>query len=181
MVIEDRWASARYSKVVEGYNRQPLSALQLPFSHNFLDNTRNALFESIGIDTSLTVRPAYGKPIRRIPKIVFVNRQSSDRKLDTETHKALLGVLKKMDDDEKARVFHVRWEEMSRRSQMEMVSDADVGCHAPHVSEVRFTDARSVQIYLGVHGNGMTHQIWMPPGGKVIEVSELYSLLILRC
>ncbi len=32
------------------------------------------------------------------------------------------------------------------------------------------------QILIGVHGNGLTHQLWMAPGGSVVEVSEVPSV-----
>lgn len=38
---------------------------------------------------------------------------------------------------------------MSKRDQMRLVSQADV--------------------VIGVHGNGLTNEIWMKPGGAVIE------------
>ncbi|ORX33241.1 hypothetical protein BD324DRAFT_684385 [Kockovaella imperatae] len=151
VVIADRWAAARYSPPVEGWYRQALSALSLPFSHLFFERTRAKLLNSLEIPALL--RPSLGKSLRKIPKILYVSRQSSNRKFTEQTHNALMDVLSHFEETGKAKIDYVKWEGLSKKSQVKMSSDAD--------------------IYLGVHGNGMTHQLWMPPGGKVVECFPL--------
>jgi hypothetical protein len=75
------------------------------------------------------------------------NRQvARSRRLTPEAHDQLVASLSDMDSIE----LHVpQMELMSPREQMELVSKAD--------------------ILLGVHGNGLTNELWLKPGGAVIE------------
>lgn len=70
---------------------------------------------------------------------------ASKRRLTEASHEALVKAIETLDVD-----LHVaQMERLSKKDQMELVSKADV--------------------VLGVHGNGLTNEIWMKPGGAVIE------------
>ncbi|CED83753.1 Glycosyltransferase AER61, uncharacterised [Phaffia rhodozyma] len=82
--------------------------------------------------------------------VVYISRQgASKRRLTEASHNALVKELSTLPID-----LHVaQMETMSKKDQMELVSKAD--------------------IILGVHGNGMTNELWMKPGGAVIEIFDV--------
>jgi hypothetical protein len=83
--------------------------------------------------------------LRKRLKVVYINRQNTGRHLSSE--EPLLRTIARYD---KVIDFHnVRMEDLSFEEQVELVRDADV--------------------LLGVHGNGLSHQMFMPPRRYVIE------------
>lgn len=71
---------------------------------------------------------------------------AAKRRLTPEAHGELIAAIRDIPSVE----LHVpQMELMSKRDQMRLVSQADV--------------------VIGVHGNGLTNEIWMKPGGAVIE------------
>ncbi|KAF7761931.1 hypothetical protein Agabi119p4_9923 [Agaricus bisporus var. burnettii] len=86
------------------------------------------------------------------PVVIYLNRQKTGRRLDEESHESLVEALKGLEEDGICEVQIVRMEEVGLREQIRLVS-------------------RST-IMVGVHGNGLTHQLWMPPSKRssVIEI-----------
>lgn len=78
---------------------------------------------------------------------------ASKRRLTPQAHGDLVAAIRSLPDVE----LHVaQMERLSKRDQMALISRADV--------------------VVGVHGNGLTNEIWMKPGGAVIESASLFLL-----
>ncbi|KAK4688429.1 P-type Ca2+ transporter type 2C, partial [Tremellales sp. Uapishka_1] len=151
VVIVDRYASHRWNPSTIAWNKMALEAFSLPHLHDFFSGVRHALLHSFSTPFQTRLLPM--TTLRRIPKVVYVDRQSSDRALAQADHEALVEVLNELNVD----FIHAKMEAMSFESQVEAVSDAD--------------------IMVGVHGNGLTHMMWMPEGGAVVEVFPPGSFL----
>nr|XP_019050433.1 hypothetical protein I302_00865 [Kwoniella bestiolae CBS 10118]OCF29363.1 hypothetical protein I302_00865 [Kwoniella bestiolae CBS 10118] len=158
VVIVDRYASHRHNPIANEWNKMALpifSELPAP-PPPFFTPYREALLHNLGLAIPPT-RQQYGKSLNKIPKIVYLDRQDTNRKLTEGDHKGLLDVLKGLEKERKAVVGVPHLAEMDCRYQVKAVKDADV--------------------IIGVHGNGLTHQMWMSEGGVVIEVSlHLFAL-----
>ncbi|WVF65805.1 hypothetical protein IAT40_000542 [Kwoniella sp. CBS 6097] len=87
-------------------------------------------------------------------KIVYVNRQASDRRFSPDIHRQLLadlhGIRGEISEGIRIKVKEAVLEDWGIEDQFAMFADAD--------------------IILGIHGNGLTHEVLMPPGGIVIEI-----------
>ena len=78
---------------------------------------------------STRIRP--GAALAEVPKIVYVDRQASSRKLWDNDQEDLLIVLKEVEMKKKARVEHVKWEELTPEDQIRVMFDADVSKSNP--------------------------------------------------
>jgi hypothetical protein len=98
-----------------------LPSFVLPHDMRFLDPFRNALFKSFSISPI--------SPWERAVKIMHVDRQASGRRLRTEDHHGLLGVIAQICLKAQTLVtfIHARLREMDKRSQIGALSGADVG------------------------------------------------------
>lgn len=75
-----------------------------------------------------------------------IRQAAAKRRLTPEAHADLIAAIRDIPSVE----LHVpQMELLSKRDQMRLISQADV--------------------IIGVHGNGLTNEIWMKPGGAVIE------------
>ncbi|WVQ78812.1 hypothetical protein IAT38_000903 [Cryptococcus sp. DSM 104549] len=155
-VIIDRWASHRHNPLSISLNKMSASIFALPHPPFFFNPARSALLRNLSIPEAPTRRDP-SRSLRRVPKIVYVDRQESERRLSEEAHAALAVVLAEMEARGKARVGHKKMDVLSHAEQVKAVSDAD--------------------ILIGVHGEGLTHQLWMPEGGVVIELFPPDSFL----
>ncbi|KAF8193270.1 hypothetical protein K438DRAFT_1829391 [Mycena galopus ATCC 62051] len=82
----------------------------------------------------------------RLPLVTYISRQGSGRRLVAADHDALVAALKELEAEGVCEVQVAAMERMSAMEQIELV-------------------ARST-ILVGVHGNGLTHQLWMPPAPR---------------
>ncbi|KAJ7773830.1 hypothetical protein B0H16DRAFT_1303994 [Mycena metata] len=87
--------------------------------------------------------PVLKNTIHRPPLVTYISRQGSGRRLVAEDHDALVTALRALEVDGVCEFRLAVMERMTLREQIELVS-------------------RST-ILVGVHGNGLTHQLWMPP------------------
>ncbi|WVQ93474.1 hypothetical protein IAU59_000548 [Kwoniella sp. CBS 9459] len=149
VVIIDRWAAHRHNPLTDAVNKMSASIFVRPHPPFFFTPTRLALLSHL----SIPVPPARMEPqrsLRKLPKIVYVDRQDTGRKLSAEGHAEMAVVLGEMEAVGKATVGHKKMSKLVLPEQIEAVADAD--------------------ILIGVHGDGLTHQMWMPEGGVVIEL-----------
>ncbi|KAJ7362225.1 hypothetical protein DFH08DRAFT_766748 [Mycena albidolilacea] len=79
----------------------------------------------------------------RLPLVTYVSRQGSGRRLVAADHDALVVALKSLEAEGICEVQVAALERMGIREQIELVSRSTV--------------------LVGVHGNGLTHQLWMRP------------------
>ncbi|WVF65842.1 hypothetical protein IAT40_000579 [Kwoniella sp. CBS 6097] len=84
------------------------------------------------------------------PKIVFIDSKNSDDRLTDQSNEELIDVLAGWSRVGRAEIEVVQLERMVYDDQIAAFANADV--------------------VIGVHGVGLTHQLWMPAGGKVIEI-----------
>ncbi|KAJ6571535.1 hypothetical protein B0H19DRAFT_988134 [Mycena capillaripes] len=80
-----------------------------------------------------------------LPRVTYISRQGSGRRLIEADHLALIDALRALEEEGVCEVKVVQMEKMETglRGQVELVKGST--------------------ILVGVHGNGLTHQIWMPP------------------
>ncbi|KAK2465104.1 hypothetical protein APHAL10511_002912 [Amanita phalloides] len=87
------------------------------------------------------------------PLVIYVSRQGgTGRKLAEEYHESLVSSLKALETEGVIKFRLVRFELMTIHEQIEL--------------------AAKTTIMIGVHGNGLTHQLWMPPSpwSTVMEI-----------
>ncbi|KAF8198546.1 hypothetical protein BJ912DRAFT_845371 [Pholiota molesta] len=86
------------------------------------------------------------------PVVTYISRQGGVRRLTEAAHAGLVGALRGLEREGVCEVHVVQMENRTFAAQLEMV-------------------ARTT-IMVGVHGNGLTHQLWMPysPRSTVIEI-----------
>ncbi|WVQ64977.1 uncharacterized protein L199_003147 [Kwoniella botswanensis] len=151
VVIVDRYASHRHNPTANEWNKMSLPIFEeLPSPPPpFFAHYRQKLLRNLHLSQP-PVRAKVGKALDVIPKIVYLDRQETNRKLSDGDHTGLLGVLRNLEKDGKAEVGVPHLSEMGFRNQVKAIKSAD--------------------IIIGIHGNGLTHQMWMPEGGIVIEL-----------
>ncbi|KAF8632685.1 hypothetical protein AX15_001738 [Amanita polypyramis BW_CC] len=91
----------------------------------------------------------YGPPL-----VTYISRQGGGRRLAQEYHEGLVSALKALEEEGVIRFRLVRMELMTIHEQIEL--------------------AAKTTIMVGVHGNGLTHQLWMPPSpwSTVMEIFQ---------
>jgi len=99
-----------------------------------------------------TAGAVVSEPKSPLPIVTYVSRQSTGRRLNQESHDGLVKALEELAREGLCELHVRRMELLPFSQQVEAV-------------------ARST-IILGVHGNGLTHQLWMPPSPRstVIEI-----------
>ncbi|KAL7421373.1 hypothetical protein Q5752_004258 [Cryptotrichosporon argae] len=166
IVVVDRWASHRHNPAADVWNKMALPAFELGPPLDFFENARLRVLRSLGIapatitsdgpiELSEVIGDANDDALQRAtesakPTIVYVDRQGSRRRLRQADHEALLLGLSQLQLEGRADVRDVPFETMSITEQIEV--------------------AASASIMLGVHGNGLTHQLWMPAGSALVEI-----------
>jgi hypothetical protein len=138
----------------------PLPASEPP--QNFFARPQQSLAKELGVSGYPARRPGTaksfteGKSLKQGEvRIIYVDRQGSDRKLDAVSEAGLLQVLDDLErssgiDGTKVVVERVKFETMDAKSQIETAMRAD--------------------IWLGIHGNGLTHLVWTLSGATVVEL-----------
>ncbi|KAG6879083.1 hypothetical protein C0992_005291 [Termitomyces sp. T32_za158] len=87
-----------------------------------------------------------------MPFVTYIVRQGSGRRLADADHQEFVKALKELEWSGLCQVYVAQMEKMTLAQQMEIM-------------------ARST-IIVGVHGNGLTHQLFMPPSPRstVVEI-----------
>ncbi|GFZ42512.1 hypothetical protein JCM24511_00228 [Saitozyma sp. JCM 24511] len=150
VVIVDREAfvqSSSSSASSDGWNKLALPVTSRSPSPHFWTPTRRAMMSYVAAPFFERALP--GARLGPVPKVVYVDRQASKRRLRHEDHLGLMDTLLSLRDSGRIAFKHAKLEDLSHAEQVTMVSDAD--------------------IIVGVHGNGLTHLLWMPQGGNVVE------------
>ncbi|WVQ74648.1 hypothetical protein IAR50_004249 [Cryptococcus sp. DSM 104548] len=149
ILFVDRPVAHRFNSLSQQWLKMALDAYQLAPSPDFFTPFRRALLSFYNIP-SLT-RPLPGMSVNfKRPKIVYIERQGTERRFKEEVHEHLVKRLERLEEWGEARVGLAVLEGMEKREQFKLFADAD--------------------IILGIHGNGLTHELWMPSSGIMIEI-----------
>lgn len=139
-VLGDRWAGHRGP----GSAGKPWGdVLRLPVDTNYLLDLRARALQDVS-------RPVE-KPKR--PRVKYLQRQDTTRKLTDASHEALITALQELDDE--------------KLIDFSIISFSDGSSWETQVKVIAETD-----FLVSVHGNGLTHSLWMSPG-KCKGVFEL--------
>jgi len=103
-----------------------LHALSLPRPREAFEPLRSSM--SKFLKTSSTSRKIEGKALKKIPKVVYVDRQDTSRRLVDDDHEDLVEYLRKMEKKGKVEFVHGRFGSLGLRDQVMSVLDADVRC-----------------------------------------------------
>ncbi|KAF7350300.1 hypothetical protein MVEN_01334100 [Mycena venus] len=107
--------------------------------HDFWAPVRDSLWQNV-------LAPSFLPTIydsSRLPLVTYVSRQGSGRRLVAADHDALVAALKALEAEGVCEVQVAAMERITMKEQIELVA--------------------RTRILVGVHGNGLTHQLWMPP------------------
>jgi hypothetical protein len=130
VVIADRGASTT-DPLVQEWNKMALHALSLPRPREAFEPLRASMSKFLKVSTAS--RKIEGKALKKIPKVVYVDRQDTSRRLKDEDHEELVEYLKKMEKKGKVEFVHGKFGSLGLRDQVKSVLDADVryssSCH----------------------------------------------------
>ncbi|OCF75018.1 hypothetical protein I204_03866 [Kwoniella mangroviensis CBS 8886] len=148
ILIADRATSHRNNPLGKKWYKMALDAYKLVPSPKSLSPMREKFLSYYNIPIKNRSGPGRSVNKKKV-KAIYVNRQGSDRKFADEVHSDLLKALKQIENKGNAVIIDARLETLTLQKQFELFADAD--------------------IIFGVHGNGLTHEMWMSTGGVVIE------------
>lgn len=116
--------------------------LRVPVDPNWLADLRDVLLNSYR--GSIDLRPS------RIPRVSYLTRQDTSRRLTDAAHKNLINELERLQDEGVA--------------ELTVLHFTDGTPFEEQIARMAATD-----VLIGVHGNGLTHTLWMNPGpGKAV-------------
>ncbi|WVQ64941.1 uncharacterized protein L199_003111 [Kwoniella botswanensis] len=148
ILIADRGTSHRNNPLGKKWYKMALDAYKLVPSPKSLSPMREKFLSYYNIPIKNRRGPDRSVNKKKV-KAIYVNRQGSDRKFADEVHRDLLKALKQIEYKGNAIIIDAKLETLTLQKQFELFADAD--------------------IIFGVHGNGLTHEMWMSAGGIVIE------------
>jgi len=102
-----------------------LHALSLPRPREAFEPLRNSM--SYFLNSPSPSREIAGKALKRIPKVVYIDRQDTSRHLVEKDHEALVGYLRGMEKKGKVEFVHGKFGSLGLKDQVLSVLDADVG------------------------------------------------------
>lgn len=143
VLLVDRNTAHRHNPLARQWLKMAIDAYSLASSPSFFFPTRHALLSNYDIPTYTRSAPGLRLSGKK-PKIVYVDRQGTTRKFDVEVHTQLLKQLKKIERAKKAVVVDAVLEDLEKKKQFEMFTDADVSmvmntdfCYSPNPSNRR--------------------------------------------
>ncbi|RXK39808.1 hypothetical protein M231_02863 [Tremella mesenterica] len=144
MVIVDRWAAHRHGQETKWWNKATADLPLLPVAKNWMSPLRNAMKNLVIADGCDMSRKWSDRPV-----VTYINRQMTGRRLTEEDAEGLLRSMNRLAQEGVIEFTDAKMETMSRTEQ--------------------FCLALRTDIMIGVHGNGLTHQLWMKPDSGVLE------------
>ncbi|KAK8850331.1 hypothetical protein IAR55_004248 [Kwoniella newhampshirensis] len=148
IAIADRWAAHRIGQDVKYWNKANADLPLLEVPTTWMDPLRNQIKRLVMAEGCKVERED-----PKVPVVVYINRQLTGRRLVDHDAKDLMNEMIKL-DREGVIEFH--------NAQMETLHRTD-----------QFCLALKADIMMGVHGNGLSHQLWMKPGSAVIEIMAM--------
>jgi len=130
------------------------STMKMSTPKHFWEPVRQRVVRNLGHAPSeaVTIQEGGGAGKPSLPVVVYVSRQAGRRSLSEAAHNDLVRALKQLEKEGICQVLVSRMETLSFQKQVELAAQATV--------------------LIGVHGNGLTHQLWMPPSPRstVVEI-----------
>ncbi|RDB18390.1 hypothetical protein Hypma_000336 [Hypsizygus marmoreus] len=156
-------ATAHRHPLSTSWSNMLSSAMTVNTSAKFWEPIRHATISNLlGYLPELDSRGLVVAPpssVSSIPVVTYISRQGGGRRLREEDHEGLVRALKELEWTGICQVYVAVMEKMSLVQQVEVMAASTV--------------------VVGVHGNGLTHQLWMPPSARstVIEIFPPKSYL----
>lgn len=145
IAIADRWAAHRVSQDVKTWNKATADLPLLKVPSTWMDPMRNRI-KALAMAEQCDIHRKHAG----VPVVVYINRQLTNRRLIDGDAEALLKQMDKLNNEGVIEFYNAVMEELPRVQQFCLALKADV--------------------MFGVHGNGLSHQLWMKPGSGVFEI-----------
>ncbi|WVW83994.1 hypothetical protein I302_106019 [Kwoniella bestiolae CBS 10118] len=145
IAITDRWAAHQKGIDPWRFNKMTADLLYLDSPFNWMDPLRLSMKRLVQTKGTCSV---YRKK-KDVPIVLYINRQLTGRRLIAEDADVLEQEMENLD-----REGVIEW----INAQMETLSRVD-----------QFCLALKADVIMGVHGNGLSHALWMKPGSAVLE------------
>ncbi|KAF7419581.1 hypothetical protein PC9H_002172 [Pleurotus ostreatus] len=157
IIIVDRWTAHQVpGSEAQVWNKMTADIMASPAPFDWWSPLRHSLMQRIGIEGNARSRPV----------ITYIDRQATGRKLVQEDHDAFVTALAKFGEDHDVEINSVQMEHLSKAEQFDIGTRTDVSAALLRCAVL---DTTTGQIMVGVHGNGLSHQMWMKAGGTVLE------------
>ncbi|OCF33050.1 hypothetical protein I316_05388 [Kwoniella heveanensis BCC8398] len=144
ITISDRWAAHAKGKDTYRFNKMTADMLYLDAPMNWMDPLRDSMKLLVQTKGCSVYRENPDVPI-----VLYINRQLTGRRLLDNDAKVLVEEMQKLESE-----GVIQWID----AQMETYSRID-----------QFCLALKADVIMGVHGNGLSHALWMKPGSAVLE------------
>ncbi|KAF9496982.1 hypothetical protein BDN71DRAFT_1494937 [Pleurotus eryngii] len=159
IIIVDRWTAHRVPESeAQVWNKMTADIMASPAPFDWWSPLRHSLMQRIGIEGNARNRPVITY-IDRCVALPLVDigtspsiRQATGRKLVKEDHDTFVKALAQFGEDHDVEINSVQMEYLSKAEQFDIGTRTD--------------------IMVGVHGNGLSHQMWMKAGGSVLELYD---------
>ncbi|OCF60709.1 hypothetical protein L486_00347 [Kwoniella mangroviensis CBS 10435] len=145
ITITDRWAAHQKGIDPWRFNKMTADLLYLDSPFNWMDPLRLSMKRLVQTKGTCSV---YRKN-KNVPIVLYINRQLTGRRLIAEDAEVLEREMENLDKE-----GVIEWV----NAQMETLSRVD-----------QFCLALKADVIMGVHGNGLSHALWMKPGSAVLE------------
>lgn len=132
VAIVDRWASHENNPVADLWNKMSLPIFEQPLRPHFFAPARQRLLDHLGVRLPST---------RKAPKLVYIDRQNTGRKLSDEIHSGVLRMLDQMSADGLVDAHYVVLEDLSPQEQVRAIAGAKVGPAWPRICPCQVADS----------------------------------------
>ncbi|WVR06959.1 hypothetical protein IAU60_003995 [Kwoniella sp. DSM 27419] len=145
ITISDRWAAHKKGIDPYRFNKMTADLLYLDAPKGWMNPLRTSIKKLVKTKGCSVYRKNPDVPV-----VLYINRQLTGRRLLEEDAERLNEEMHKLDQEGVIEFIDAQMETYSRVDQFCLALKAD--------------------IMLGVHGNGLSHALWMKPHGAVIEM-----------
>ncbi|WWC89225.1 uncharacterized protein L201_004143 [Kwoniella dendrophila CBS 6074] len=146
ITISDRWAAHQKGIDPWRFNKMTADLLFLESPLDWMNPLRLSMKKLVQIKGTCSV---YRKK-SDVPIVLYINRQLTNRRLLKEDAESLELELNNLQNQGIIEFVNAQMETLSRVDQFCLALKAD--------------------IIIGVHGNGLSHALWMKPGSAVLEI-----------
>ncbi|WWC92045.1 uncharacterized protein L201_006999 [Kwoniella dendrophila CBS 6074] len=145
IAIADRWAAHRAGDQVKYWNKANADLPSLPVPLTWMDPLRDQI-KRLAIAEGCDFKRKNPK----VPIVLYINRQLTSRRLTDEDADELVEEMEKLAEEGVIEFYNEYMEKLPRVDQFCLAMKSDV--------------------MFAVHGNGLSHQLWMKPESAVMEI-----------